>query len=179
MSAGLWDYSSSAASGKPPVYGTVQSYALAAAYLDGHCDTVADWGCGAAGARPYFKKSKYIGVDGSPGYADVVADLRAYHGKTAGILLRHVLEHNYDWVQVLQNALGAATHRVAIVLFLEPQPWTKLLCLSGTGGDIPNLHISSTVLQAALSGWQVTATVLARSDTSPHKHEWLYCAARA
>lgn len=170
---GRWDYSRPA-----PVYGTLASYERAAAWLDGVCPVVEDWGCGAAAAKPYFKKSRYVGVDGSGGHADVVADLREYTSAVDGILIRHVLEHNYDWPLVLENAIRSC-RRLTIVFFLKLEDYTTVSSINPDG--VPNLHVSRIVLEHMLgkSGMAFTTVTVPRNDTSPHKSEWLYlCGAR-
>ena len=47
---------------------------------------------------------------------DVVADLRDYRSEVHGILMRHVIEHNYDWQKVLDNALASCS-KLALVIF--------------------------------------------------------------
>lgn len=169
MSAGLWDYSKKV----PIYYGPETSYRLAADFL-GDCAVVEDWGCGACGAKSFFTKPKYVGIDGSPGFADIVEDLRLRISSTDGILMRHVLEHNYDWPRIVENAVKSARRKLAIVCFLEPRPWTELFCLT-PGTTIPNLHVSVTVLRDLLRG-KVSEQVIARDDATIHKHEWLFFA---
>jgi len=75
--------------------GGIQTYKLAADFLK-DMSTVEDWGCGAGGFRKFYK-GKYKGIDGSANkYVDKVADLRTYRSSVDGILVRHVLEHNYN-----------------------------------------------------------------------------------
>lgn len=166
MSAGKWDYSHG-----PRVYGPNASYLEAAKLLDRDGWTVADWGCGCCAAKKYFHRAKYIGIDGSPGFAERVADLREYREPSDGILLRHVLEHNYDWPSILRNALASARKRVVIVLFLSMKRHTELYAIDQNG--IPALHISEEIF-ASLMPHKVTPLILPRSDESPHKEEWVY-----
>jgi hypothetical protein len=173
VSAGLWKYTGGA---KAPQYGTSMSYKIAADWLEDGCGTVEDWGCGAAAAKPFFKKAKYIGIDGSPGRADIVADLRRRRSKTEGILIRHVLEHNYDWARILKNAIWSFEKRLAIILFLAPARWTTLFCLTpmAPGVTVPNLHLSRTVMMEMIRPHPVEEIVLPRTDDSAHKNEWLF-----
>jgi hypothetical protein len=117
-SSGKWDYSADLESTR---YGDEPSYQKAAKFLDGCGPVVEDWGCGTAYARKFFKKSRYIGVDGSPSrMTEVVADLRQYRSTPDGILMRHILEHNVEWREILRNALQSFKHRMALVFFLPP-----------------------------------------------------------
>lgn len=166
---GRWDYGPHA---PVPKYGTAESYRAACEWLDALCETVEDWGCGTAAAKPYFKRAKYIGVDGSPGYADVIDDLRGRRSVADGILLRHVLEHNYDWPLVVVNA-ARSCRWLAIVFFLEPRRFTEVSSVSE--GGIPNLHVSETLLCRVLDGegFIGRSVTIPRDDGSPHKHEWV------
>jgi hypothetical protein len=167
MSAGKWDYSK----GQVIYYGPATTYVEAAKLLDVDGWTVADWGCGSAAAKKYFNRAKYIGVDGSPGFADKVADLREYHEPSDGILLRHVLEHNYDWPEILINALQAARKRLVIVLFLPMKKHTELYAI--TNGGIPALNISESIFHSIVPN-APAPTVIQRDDGTVHKAEWIY-----
>ena len=96
-------------------YGQEPSYIKGMAWLD-VCAKVEDWGCAKAYAKRYCE-AEYVGVDGTPGAADVVADLSTYRSKTPGLFMRHVLEHNYDWEQILQNALSSFTQRMSLIFY--------------------------------------------------------------
>jgi hypothetical protein len=109
-------------------YGEVTTYNIAAEHLK-DCNVVEDWGCGGG----YFRKAllaakanaKYIGIDGSRApAADKIVDLAKYTSevKPDGILLRHILEHNYEWKIILQNALTSFQYKLVVILFT---PFTK------------------------------------------------------
>jgi hypothetical protein len=61
---------------------------------------------------------QYRGIDGtaSPRCAEVV-DLVTYRSAVPGLFMRHVLEHNYEWARILDNALASFTERMALILF--------------------------------------------------------------
>lgn len=105
-------------------YGDEISYLKAAQFLN-NCGRIEDWGCGTAWARRYFKN--YFGIDGTPGFADHVEDLRLYRSKTDCIHLRHVLEHNLNWQIILENALESFTKRLVLTIFTPLAPQTHLL----------------------------------------------------
>jgi hypothetical protein len=46
--------------------------------------------------------------DSSPRCAEVV-DLAHYRSNVPGIFMRHILEHNYEWARILDNALASFT----------------------------------------------------------------------
>lgn len=110
-------------------YGIEETYKKAAAYLD--VGPVEDWGCGKAYARRFFSQP-YKGVDGTPDGCDAVVDLAKYTSNTHGILMRHVLEHNFDWEQILKNALASADH-LAIIICTDFSDQTHLLYIDQFG----------------------------------------------
>jgi GT2 family glycosyltransferase len=110
-------------------YGIEETYKKAIAFIDG--GPVEDWGCGTTYARKLVT-NKYTGVDGTPDYCDVVADLAKYKSNTHGILLRHVLEHNFLWEDILKNAL-ASCKMLAIVVCTPFAETTRLLSFDEFG----------------------------------------------
>jgi hypothetical protein len=56
-----------------------------------------------------------------------VVDLVAYRSTVPGIFLRHVLEHNEAWVQLLDNALASFTERMVLILFTPEWPVTEAM----------------------------------------------------
>ena len=110
-------------------YGVEETYKKAAAFLDD--GPVEDWGCGKAYARKFFTQH-YTGIDGTPDGCDTVVDLTKYASNVHGILLRHVLEHNFEWEKVLKNALGSA-EKLAIVVCTVFSDETHLLYIDDWG----------------------------------------------
>jgi hypothetical protein len=134
---------------EPAPYGDTQTYSIAASFL-GTCPDVEDWGCG----KGYFKtildpKVKYTGVDGtwSP-FADVHADLEHYTSNASGILLRHVLEHNYGWPNILANAVHSFGQKLAIILFTPMVPVTMEIAYNYDPG-VPDLSFA----RHDIEGW--------------------------
>jgi hypothetical protein len=129
----------------------------AAAFLE-VCASVEDWGCGWGLFRAYLKDSvRYRGIDGSQSpFADEVADLCSYRSQVEGILLRHVLEHNPAWEQVLENALCSFTKRLVIVLFTPFTDVTQVIGYNETMG-VPDLAFAKTDLIRRFTGlrWQL------------------------
>lgn len=86
-------------------------------FLDGPY-TIEDWGCGTAWAKRFVKRGRYIGVDGSWSlHCDIVDDLRTRRSEPGGILIRHILEHNWEWKKILENALASFQKKFVLVLF--------------------------------------------------------------
>jgi hypothetical protein len=121
------------------------SYRKAAQFLDG--GPVEDWGCGTAYARQFFTHP-YTGVDGTADFCDVVADLRIYRSHTYGILLRHVLEHNFEWRRILENAL-ASCQRLALVIFTPFEETTRQIAWN-QGVEVPDLSFRKQDLTECL-----------------------------
>lgn len=108
----------------PEPYGDTETYQMGAAFL-WNCETVEDWGCGKGWFRN-FRKDGYIGIDGTwSKFADRHEDLEEYRSHPEGIFMRHVLEHNYGWEKVLDNALASFTKKMFLVLFTPLVEKTK------------------------------------------------------
>lgn len=124
-------------------YGKAETYIRGAKWL-ADVEVVEDWGCGYCTFRDHLPEgAAYIGLDGSPGYCDHVVDLEEYVSTTPGIFMRHVLEHNVNWRQIITNAVQSFQHRMALVLFLPPKMVdTRHSHVDDFGaGEIPNIHI--------------------------------------
>jgi hypothetical protein len=95
-------------------YGADLSYEKAAAFFS-DIDTIEDWGCGSGGFRRFWTKN-YIGIDGSnTPFADRIEDLCTYKSDVDGILIRHILEHNVLWEDILKNAVGLNHPLISVV----------------------------------------------------------------
>lgn len=154
-------------------YGGDLTYRKASQFLDGCGPVVEDWGCGGAYAKRFFVKSGYVGLDGSPGRCDRVADLREYRSSADGILIRHILEHNYDWPLIVKNAAESFRKRLAIIFFIPTEKFTRNAFSENNG--IPNLAIGTTLLlsyfpeQDFSRRWEEVVD----ESTSPHQKEWI------
>ncbi len=110
---------------KPWPYGDTTTYEIGAAWLDG-CALIEDWGCGAGWLRTLAPPDRYRGIDGtSSPFCDEVVDLVAYRSTVPAIFMRHVLEHNYDWVRILDNALASFNERMVLILFTPERAVTE------------------------------------------------------
>lgn len=140
----MWDYSKCE---QFRYGGDDVTYRKASDFL-GDC-AVEDWGCGTAWARQFFKN--YKGVDWAPGFADIVADLRTHKTQTDGILLRHVLEHNYDWEKILQNALQSSK-KLCLIIFTPFQETTREIVFNH-GVDVPDIGFKKEDLTRFFPNW--------------------------
>lgn len=101
---------------EPAPYGDDATYRAGAAWF-AECSLVEDWGCGKGWMRR-FVAGDYRGIDGSATpFADVIVDLTTYRSTAPGVFVRHVLEHNYEWATILDNAVASAQERLCVVLF--------------------------------------------------------------
>jgi hypothetical protein len=123
---------------EPWPYGDTTSYELGAAWL-AECALVEDWGCGAGWLSTLIPVGRYRGIDGtaSPRCAEVV-NLAQYRSAVPGIFMRHVLEHDYEWARVLDNALASFTERMALILFTPEQETTAEIAYQSDVG-VPDL----------------------------------------
>ncbi len=123
-------------------YGNTVTYQLAADFL-ADMDVVEDWGCGTGGFKKLYK-GKYIGLDGSANpFVDKVVDLRKYRSNVDGIMMRHVLEHNYDWEHVLYGAISSFKKKFCLILFTPFEETTKEIAHNKQHGvDVPDIAFS-------------------------------------
>lgn len=117
---GRWEpwYASLTPDALPRPYGGSASYEMGARWLK-DCPTVEDWGCGYGWARQFYAEGQYRGIDGTvTPFADEVADLAVRDAPgAAGIFMRGVVEHDYRWAKILDNAYRSFAQRMCLVLF--------------------------------------------------------------
>ena len=137
--------------GPPQPYGGTTTYTVAEQWLAG-LDTE-DWGCGYG----WFKtvhRGGYLGVDGTPGHADVVADLVTYRSETPGLLIRHVLDHEPRWQDVLANAVASCTDTLVLVLFVPPRDDDTVMQVGwDTTIGVPDLALPHATLADVFDHW--------------------------
>lgn len=152
---GKWDeWYSSVVSVEP--YGNTESYDIGAEYLN-DCEMVEDWGCG----KGWFSKLRthnYTGIDGSQSpFADKIVDLEEYTSSVDGIFMRHVLEHNFQWKKILQNAIKSFNKKMVLAIFT---PWsdgeTKEIAFVERVG-VPDISFSKNEIVEILDGlcWEL------------------------
>lgn len=136
--------------------------------LDGYGD-LEDWGCGTAYASKFVRASAYRGVDGSAGYADVVADLRLYRSRTPCLLMRHVLEHDLEWCKILDNAIASFERRMVLVVFTPFAEQTRVLKVGPS--EIPDIAFAKRELLARIpSDCRVSEESLQTRSTYGREH---------
>jgi hypothetical protein len=67
-----------------------------------------------------------------------VVDLVEYRSGVSGIFMRHILEHNYEWARILDNALASFTQRMALILFTPEQETTQRIAFDSDIG-VPDI----------------------------------------
>ena len=150
----------------PRPYGSTITYQHALDWLK-PCSLVEDWGCGPG----YFgtllpPDITYRGIDMavSPWGSATATDLAAYTSNTPGILMRHILEHNYSWRTILQNALSSFTKRMCLILFIPPCEGPEAINRASKG-QIPEWELPKPTLLSMLQPYlKDTLTLPTRSQ---------------
>jgi hypothetical protein len=135
-------------------YADTVTYLIAAAFT-ADMEEVEDWGCGAGGFKR-FCRGRYIGIDGSKTpFADKIVDLCAYTSSVDGIVIRHVLEHNYNWTEILKNAMKSFRRKLCVVLFTPfapPEGTTEITHNREHGVDVPDLALPRALIEEQFAG---------------------------
>jgi hypothetical protein len=146
-------------------YGGVLSYLAAAAFL-ADVEEVEDWGCGKGGFRQ-FCLAKYVGIDGSnTPFADKVVDLCTYRSNAPGIVVRHVLEHNYSWERILDAAVISFQKKLCLILFTPFAEETQEIAHNRQFGiDVPDLSFKHEDIEKHFGSlmWKLIPNI--KSDT--------------
>jgi hypothetical protein len=142
-------------------YGNTVTYQLAADFLADMTE-VEDWGCGTGGFRRLYS-GKYTGIDGSANpFVDKVADLRTYRSSVDGIVMRHVLEHNYDWPTVLAGVIDSFQKKFCLIIFTPFQDTTQEIAHEAKHGvDVPVIAFAKNDLERFFKGlkWQLQENI--------------------
>jgi len=140
------------------LYGNTVTYQKGYDFLK-TCKNVEDWGCGTGGFKRFFTDNScsYIGIDGSnTPFSNIKADLATYTSNTEGLYMRHVLEHNYEWKQVLRNALYSFKEKMCLVLFTPFAPETAEIAHNLKHGvDVPDLSFSKQELISVFNEYPI------------------------
>jgi hypothetical protein len=122
-------------------YGSEETYAEVG-WLGEVCASIEDWGAGPAWARRFVPEGvDYLPVDFAAnairaGWSEVLADLATYAStRPDGIFMRHVLEHNDSWAEILANAVGSFRKRMVLVTFIPLVAETFLAGPESPGRD--------------------------------------------
>jgi hypothetical protein len=132
-------------------------------------DSVEDWGCGTAWAKRYFKD--YKGIDGSLSiYTKEVTDLIKYKSSVDNILLRQVLEHNYDWKKILDNAKRSFRKKLCITIHTSLSSKTNIVTTGENG--IPDISFKKSDILNYLKEFKVSEEFV---PTAPFEYglEWI------
>lgn len=165
-------YSTLTSAAAPALYGqdAARVFTIAADFLDGLATE--DWGCGFASYRA-FHRGPYLGVDGTPGWCDVVDDLVTRATSTPGLLMRAVLEHNDEWRALLANAVRSAAERLVVVTFI-PDPGRDPVQVGFTPElGVPDIAIPHAAIQRALKGWTVETVEVDTATAYGGETVWL------
>jgi len=137
---------------EPEPYGDTTTYQLGADWL-ADCPLVEDWGCGKGWLRTFIPADRYRGIDGSVSlFVDEVADLAVYRSEVAGVFIRHVLEHDYRWPAILDNAAASAQERLVVILFTPPADTTHEIAYAADPG-VPDIAFCLEDLTDRLEGF--------------------------
>lgn len=133
-------------------YGDTVTYQLAADFLS-DVGEVEDWGSGTGGFKRLYK-GQYTGIDGSANpFVDSVVDLRNYRSSAEGIVMRHVLEHNYDWQKVLANAVASFKDKFCLIIFTPFMKETKEIAHERKHGvDVPVIGFKRQDIEVFFKG---------------------------
>jgi len=152
-------------------YGEETSYRKAIEFLDGPY-IIEDWGCGVAYAKRFVKEGQYIGIDGSKSlHRDKVADLRTYRSNASAILIRHILEHNFEWQKILENALASFQKKLVLILFTPFAETTKQIGCTLRG--VPDLSFRKEDLMEYLAPFKPVEESL-QTDTQYGQEHMFY-----
>jgi hypothetical protein len=158
---------------EPAPYADTPTYRMGAAWLK-DCALIEDWGCGKGWLRTLVDPLRYRGIDGShTPHADVIADLANYRSQVPGVFMRHVLEHDYRWEQILDGALASCTERMALVLFTPLVDETHDLEFEDPPG-VPNLAFRLQDLTARMDAAGVTYTRRTVKSTAKYGAETIF-----
>lgn len=115
----MWDYTEWQGR-EPKPYGDEVTYRIGLGWLDRACMDIEDWGAGLGYGRQFVTTADYTAIDSSPTskpWVDVIENLEDRASSPDGIFMRHVLEHNANWEQVLENAVESFQKRMVLVMF--------------------------------------------------------------
>ena len=123
-------------------YADTETYKKSADFLS-DCKEIEDWGVWGGGFLRF--RPDAIGVDGSstPYAKKTNVDLKTYKSDCECINLRHVLEHNYSWEDILINVLSSSKRKITIVTFTPfSENETKEIAHNKEHGvDVPDLSL--------------------------------------
>jgi hypothetical protein len=145
---------------------------------------VEDWGCGFGGFQQYIGTHQtYVGIDGSKSrFATTIADLSVYRSSADAIHIRHVLEHNPAWRDILHNVLASFTQRAVLTLFTPlaetEQTIARYPNFNGTGVEMVDISLPEGELEQAFTAANLKVTRRRLRTKTQYKVEHMYLLAR-
>jgi hypothetical protein len=138
-------------------YADTVTYSMAAAFMV-DVQKVEDWGCGTGGFKRFYR-GNYVGIDGSrTPFADKIVDLCNYESNVDGIVIRHVLEHNYQWETILNAAVRSFNKKLCLILFTPFADTTKEIAHNRQHGvDAPDISFRREDIESKFAGlhWEL------------------------
>lgn len=155
---GKWDRWYAIMGDQPEPFADTETYAIGARFLEGL--KVEDWGCGKGWMREFIPPGRYRGIDGSRSpFADAIVDLAEYRSTTEAVFMRHVIEHDWRWPQILANAVASFTHRMVLVLFTPMASETHDMEWEPDPG-VPNISFAAVDIERVIRTTAPDATFL-------------------
>ena len=151
----------------PFSFGDSEAYENGMQWLDVENRVIEDWGCGTAWARQFVHHAQYIGVDGasSSRFVDKITNLVTYQSTIDAIFMRGVLEHNYNWRVILENAMSSFQWRMVLVTFipLTHESHDRVLLVSCSG--IPDIALNQKTLMPMINPYlQKQETIISKTE---------------
>lgn len=144
-----------------PMYGTADTYQMAAEWLK-DCADVADWGGGTGMFRNYLPATvRYAIVDGTLQSTEQrLVDLEQHAEPADGILIRHVLDINLGWREILDNAVKAFRRRMVVITFTPDRAESRVMKMKS---GWPVIHFNPADIRERLRPFLVRDEVVQTS----------------
>lgn len=152
-----WEWWLEGIPARQPIGGSSDSYHLAAGFLK-DCKVVEDWGGGLGYLKELLPEGvEYRNVDGSHNeFVDIEADLTSYMspGGVDGICIRHVIEHNPQWRQLLDHAYVSTKRKLCLILFTPLVKETHQMSWHEQVG-VPDIAFKTADLLPQVGQWDI------------------------
>ena len=86
--------------------------------------------------------------------------------------MRHVLEHNHHWQQILDNAIASFTDRMALIIFTPPANETHVIA-HNPDIDVPDIAFAHTDITSRFTP-NITWTEQTIPTATQYGHETIY-----
>ena len=160
---------------EPSPYADTETYQMGADFL-ADCKVVEDWGCGKGWFAQFLGPDQvYVGVDGSKTpYATKQVDLVDYVSVTDGLFMRHVLEHDYQWEAILQNAVTSFLNRMVLVLFTPLSGGDTIELTFAPDPGVPDLSLSKRQVEKIITAGATIAAQTTIKSSAQYGVEIVY-----